>query len=1520
MGNYQTFRGNPENKLFYLLDSLIGGINTEFSDDASSDTDFESIVNFDVDKLGTLTKRNGFGKIKGLASILQRGDLEGYSPQNDLPWVRNITDDIDNIEESNDNLVYVKLLRNDNNCFRNLAAFDYHWDYQKQYGFQNNEFKLLMITTTVTNGVNVSSKAWYYHCRLPEIPEDLGDISEANYIVFNAYKCDLPVTFNWNKTLMNMDSIEYYDDIWFTNNDNALVRFDRSAEITSNEDLSNAFHYVGVVEGKDNEAYKPAIFERTDASFGMNMLCTDPLHDLKIDTTLAETESLQGAYFTTVDKRPIEKTIPVAEPLLLYILYTGSSSFNVTAKNGTTDLKLDVNDNAELSTNRVKVFEISFQTVPNGEVEFKIEKTDTDLVNPYYFYVNTGELAPDLTPIDNLNIGNCGMCMMSDNRVAYYREDVIFFSDINYPDYITPNNYLKLPLEPTDKITKMCYFKGVYIVFTKERIYKLTGNWNSSDVTLEPVNTSLGCHAPHTVVPIEDVLYFASPRGLYALKSSTFVEGMQNLVELDIKVKKLTSDFTLYEDELSSPSIRFNGINEKAYALRYRDKYMLFFNSSYEKGDYAAKNNLDVLVYDYTLKAFTTYSFVEKPTFLFLIDGALQTFSATLEGDTIEVQEQDVIDYDMTTQETGSTTVIDSSPEGNDGVIEGDLTINQESYALGDFDYVETNITSNKVDLVSDLDINLDMKLLENQEDKTIFEATGEGLGESVSGYSGEVRSEINNGYEAVLRYDVNYTIYSGGLIPNENTKVNFTLTLNRTSTDVLPTVSGIVNIKDIFEGIENYFSYNKPSEDGITSTKSSFKDVEFSANFEDALSVELLSDTLYLDLDITQTQSRQLKLNLDITSHDAYSYYEKGANVTGTDYRTINEVSWIKFGVPYSVVAYDGYARFTVTKPYIYHNGQIIVASRAFTVSVAGKSMSFTIPAFTSSTASKGTVYATGTTTKYVDIPYSEDILKGNGVYNVTVRASWAFKDTLSSTYYASLNSSFALTLPTIKLIEGDDTEDTSFEVLGTYTLTYNASEEDLYLKLKLNPSDRPEELLDKNVLCFEISDESSVFGVYCTSIDDITQRHTYNIKRLGSAIQLTCDGNFIGEVDLPDDYLGTRDWTSFLFGTDQNEENYLNWEFFTIDFGIFKYNSIDNEVLDETTLKLLDKSSNGYNATMYGYETVVYDGIYFTGGDSYIKLPTMEYGFQNGFILETEVLLKPNDKSYKIFDAASGYGNANSVDNKGSINVSVYDGFVSLHAMTQELVEMSVSTKNQLEYNRVYNIKFSCERVDDTNYKLSVYVDGELSNSKTYRNLTIITATRSSCFLGKSNNENDDYFKGTIYSFKLSLPSFETEYYLPSTIYEFDTAYSDFGKPIYYELETKGINLKYPQHLKKLKHIFIKAKGGYKPNDLIFELYRDGYLENDPKVYNCYIDETGKVVYDYTEVSNLTIDERVSVLGNMRLGDTRLGEGNYQTIKMVVPSKGKNFKIKMYGKNKDYMSLESFGFVSKLGKVKQD
>ena len=1515
MGNYQKFKGDPENKLFYLLDGLVGGINTEFSDDASSDIDFESIVNFDVDKLGTLTKRNGFGKIKGLGSIVQRGDIEGYDPHNDLPSVLNITEDFKNVEEENDNLVYVKLLKNDNNCFRNLAAFDTHLDYQKQYGFQNNEFKLLMITTKVSGGKCVASKAWYYYCQLREIPEEvLGTDEEPHQLVFKAYKCDLPVIFNWDKTLMNMDSVEYYNDIWFTNNDKALVRFDRSADITSNEDLDAAFHYIGVVDGKVNEAYKPSLVEVTEASLGLNSLTTNPLYDTRRDDTLAE--SIQGAYLTTKDLGLLGQTLIVGEPVYLGIQYTGGGDFNITAKNGDTDLGVKFEVVSEISQGNTKFYKLTFSTVPDGEVEITIEKTGTTVVDPYRLYVKTGQPS-EIEIIKNNNIGNCGMCMMSDNRVAYYREDTIFFSDVNRPDYLPFNSYLKLPLEPTDRITKICYFKGVYVVFTKESIYKLMGTWgNISSFACEPVNTSLGCHAGHTVVPIEDTLYFASPRGLYALKSSTFIEGMQNLVELDIKVKKLTSDFTLYEDELANPAMRFNGINEKAYALRYRDKYMLFFNSSYEKGDYAAKNNLDVLVYDYSLKSFTTYSFLEKPTFLFMVDNALQTFSKTLESGTATVLPFEFINYDMENQEVGAEVIKDSSSAGNDGTVIGDLIINQESYVLGDFDYIEADLQTQNLDFMQDLNLSLDMKIDENQTNKTIFEAVGEGIGDTVSPYSGIYRSEIVNGYEVVFKYDVIYTKPSGGLV-SENTTVDFILTLNRTSTDVLPEVSGVVNLTDVLENIESNFSYWGMDEDGVTSIKKTFSNVEFSANFEDALSVELLSDKLFLNIQggVTETQERNIKLKVDLTIHDYYDYYEKGANVSGTK-EANTEKSWIKIGIPYSVVAYDGYSRFTITKPYVRNTARLNVASQALTVTVASKSMSFTIPAIST------TGYHYASATKYVDIPYSDSVLNGTGAYKVTVSSKYNIKATLSGTYYSNVTMSFSLTLPNIKRVQGDNTTEQTFDGVTSYDLVYTPPEDDLYIKLMVNPDNVPEDLTNKEKrLYFEITDYSSEFSVYCEPVD-LTERHIYTIVRHANIIELQCDGNLIGEIDLPDSYLNDKIWRKFIFGTNvETKETFLNWEFFELDFGIFKYNSIGNSQINENQVQLIDKSGNSNDAIVYGAEAIQYDGIFFTGSDSYIELPTLDYPFQIGFTIEADMLIRPSTKPYTLFDTARSYGNADIKDKNASISVDVDNGFISLSVMTAQLVDMKVSTKVPLEFNKDYKIKFVCERIEDTNYTLSVYINDELNNSVKYRNLDIITIQRNSNFLGKSNNQNYDNFKGAINSFKLLLNSYEiNEFYLPPTVYEFDTSYSDFSKPIYYELETKGINLKYPQHIKKLKHIFIKAKGGYKPNDLIFELHTDGYLVNDPKSYYCYVDETGKVVYDYTEVHNLTIDERVSVLGNMTLNNTRLGEGNYQTIKMVIPSKGKNFKLKLYGENKDYMSLESFGLVAKLGKVKQD
>ena len=104
MGRYTDYRGNPESKLFYLVDQLVGGINTDFSDDVSPDNEFQSIINFDMDKRGSMFKRKGFGKLNAVSEIFNMFER--------IPSTKCKTPEEPNPEELNDNIVYMKVLKN----------------------------------------------------------------------------------------------------------------------------------------------------------------------------------------------------------------------------------------------------------------------------------------------------------------------------------------------------------------------------------------------------------------------------------------------------------------------------------------------------------------------------------------------------------------------------------------------------------------------------------------------------------------------------------------------------------------------------------------------------------------------------------------------------------------------------------------------------------------------------------------------------------------------------------------------------------------------------------------------------------------------------------------------------------------------------------------------------------------------------------------------------------------------------------------------------------------------------------------------------------------------------------------------------------------------------------------------------------------------------------------------------------------------------------------------------------------
>src|SRR5574344_1547011 len=139
MGAYQTYKGDPEGKKFYLIDQLVGGLNTEFSDDNSSDKEFSNLVNFEMDTQGSLNKRLGFGKLNGVSEI--------FNLFENLPTVMPKTPENPHPELTNDNIVYMKLLKNDNNVFRSLSSYKTYREYQAILGAQDNTFEILIITT-----------------------------------------------------------------------------------------------------------------------------------------------------------------------------------------------------------------------------------------------------------------------------------------------------------------------------------------------------------------------------------------------------------------------------------------------------------------------------------------------------------------------------------------------------------------------------------------------------------------------------------------------------------------------------------------------------------------------------------------------------------------------------------------------------------------------------------------------------------------------------------------------------------------------------------------------------------------------------------------------------------------------------------------------------------------------------------------------------------------------------------------------------------------------------------------------------------------------------------------------------------------------------------------------------------------------------------------------------------------------------------------------------------------------------
>ena len=1458
MGNYQTFRGNPENKLFYLLDQLVGGINTDFSDDVSPDNEFKSIINFNMDKQGSLYKRMGFGKLTAVSEILNL-----YA---DLPIVKGKTPEDPYPEETNDNIVYMKLLKNDNNCFRNLSGFvgeKAYREYQKIYGSQNNTFELLIITTSKHTN---TSTAWLYKCTLPElIYDENNQPTDEETIVVSNQVYDLPVIFSWDRHLCNIETIEYFDKIYFTSNNKGLVVFDRTKE----EFIYNA----SGIENLENKAYKPNAMEVRKVGF--NLLGDDPLH--WVDFQGLTTKSIQGIYITTMEDKPA-LVLPSGGQFRVNVLYTGDdSNFNIEFKEGEVGLSPEITANSEKSTNGLKVYDVKLKTVPTSEVEIKISFSD-ETIDPYYDYYEVGQVDPETKVVKNLNIGDCGILEMY-NRAVYYKDDTIWFSEINTFNYVPNYNYVSLPIEPTDKITKIVFFRNVYIIFTKFRIYKMVGSFGTTDFEVLPVNLSIGCHAPNTVVPVENELYFASKRGLYALKSSEFREGIENLKELDTKIKQVTADVTMYLKERSNPAVRYSGISDKAYAVRYKDKYMLFFNTAYEQSDFTNAVTVDALVYQYELKAFSEIKFPIKPTFLFMVEGVIETFCTIKEKEEY-TEEEPLLEYDFENTSQYATTVKDLSGHGRDGALMDNVTVAPGTGLMLNGTSVKMGVINKDVDLAGGFTVEMDTQIDSLNGAKLMALKQSVSTGSSKSD-TFSIYTSWSNGYRGELICTTT---------PNQNdltNQISWKLRWHRDATSRNASRSGKFSLK---------------AGDTVLIPETSF-----SFNLGSALYQDVANGTFTVSHDDTGNYATKWKL----TTSSEYPTYSTGWNKGATTYFDVTQFdSWTKYyglNISGRAEAYNGGARVTYTPGFFLDKvAALYIGSKNYYVTVNGTTYNHTLPAISAGSSSSHRYYYCSSNS--VNINYT-------GSKSIFIDAMLKIKMDYAGVNRQELNiAGFYVDLPSVT----------------TYTITtWNAfsmsGETDVSLSRILKPSYRE--------IIVEVGNGTDDFTVtarseYASSVVNtksdmgIVGRHKWKFLFIKTnsnyTVSIYKDEKLEDTVYISLNALvnGDRDANYILEGLDGN----------IYDFRMYTssgYNIVGYTFTEGKGTNLVDTTGNNRTGVVSeGAEWLTEKGILFNGKNGYIAIPRLdEINFSNGFTIEFEAKLNSIDQNSKFFDFAMSYDTGEGSNGKSSINAGTSANTNKIDFMTTSVDYKTYKiSKSNADLTSRAKWKITC-RDTGSDYELTMFRDDiEVAKNRfNYGGITNIT--RKSNFIGKSNNPKDGLLDGMIYNFKVTInASANPVPIFVGSMYEYDTTYDDFGRAMEVEIETKGINLKYPLHTKKLKNIVVKGLGGYNYGSFFFEVYADGHLINDPKVYNCYIDEvTKQVVYDYEDVKSLSFNEMMSLLGNMRLGYTKLGTSTYETRKMVVPAKGKNFTIKLYGESKDFLSVESFGFIFKLGKVKE-
>lgn len=597
MGTRQSNMGNPETKYVWLTENYIGGTNIAYADDNVTDAEFRRLINYNLDSRGALEKRKGYTLNNGLTELLF-SDKYGKIP--DFPVFERGKNDGEDSEGNPilSEIVLFKFIENTDNIWT-LLSNEPSIEFLQQTMSTSIEYKLkILIVAKFSDG---SNKYYINNYKITY-----------NSVERSGKTGSLDVDIVADHNFMSVKSGEDANKVYFTSNKNGLIMYDKSTD---------AFTYTGQKsESATNAAYKPNSLEIRKVGF--NVLGDDPLS--WIDSSTLTTESIQGIYLTTEDRIPV-LIVPTSYKFQLNIIYTGSKSdFTITfkdmSKTEDNDISADIKKNSSLSVAGLAVYDVDIKVQPSDEIEFNIKFTDTSVnISTYRDYYSVGTVDQTDKKVEKLNVGEYKVIEIA-NRLVYYGENTIWFSELNRYDYIPNYNYVLLPLENTDEIVKIIYYRTSYMILTKRRIYKMTGTFGNDDFSVYVVNENVGCAAPESAYMISNELYFLSQTGLKSLKNDVFRSDLENIKDLDEKVNP------------------FMLSNEYAYGFAYKDQYILVNNwrGKYRQVEvnYHEYQVPDTCRYYYSTEAFVFDEYAQDeqihsvvyPSFILLDNGEIFTF------------------------------------------------------------------------------------------------------------------------------------------------------------------------------------------------------------------------------------------------------------------------------------------------------------------------------------------------------------------------------------------------------------------------------------------------------------------------------------------------------------------------------------------------------------------------------------------------------------------------------------------------------------------------------------------------------------------------------------------------------------------------------------------------------------------------------------------------------------------------------------------------------------------------------